>query len=231
MAVIRKNMWLIFYFLLVTGFIFLGIASYIRWSTIFTVQTQKQENMVRLLASASQSLFATQELTLDIFAGRMMEDERYKDPSKIKRQFNEILALNPALLAIGLTAPDGKYLFISSQDDTSNLPNLKEQPQSRDTFLNALYSPHMVIGRTYYFEPLKEWVIPIRKAIRDDTDTVKAVMTGALRLKDTYEPIIQKLHFRSDYIFDFIRDSDLFHQYRSEATKYENFYETPISSE
>jgi len=230
MAIIRKNIWLIFYLSLFSATFFLGILSYFKWESIKVSHQLEQENMVKLLRSSTHSLFSTQELVLDILGRRFVEDESYKHNEKARQKLNQILTLNPAIFAFGLLTPEGNYTFLSSQSDVSNLPNLKEQPQSRESFLETLESERMVIGRTYYFKPLQEWVVPIRKTIRDDSKKNLAVMTGALRLKDSFAPLLETFHNKGNYLFSIIREGDFYPQYQSNDAKYENVYDNPLPS-
>lgn len=231
MAIIRKNIWLIFYLSLFSATFFLGILSYFKWESIKVSHQLEQENMVKLLRSSTHSLFSTQELVLDILGRRFVEDESYKHNEKARQKLNQILTLNPAIFAFGLLTPEGAYTFLSSQQDVSNLPNLKEQPQSKQSFLDTLASERMVIGRTYFFKPLDEWVVPIRKTIRDDSHQNLAVMTGALRLKDTFEPLLQTFHNEENYIFSIIRDGDFYSQYQSNDTNHADVYDKPLPKE
>lgn len=231
MALVRKNIWLIFYIFLLFALFFLGIVSYLKWGSIYTKHQIAQENMVKLIRSSTHSLFATQEMLLDILGRRFVEDENYKDNRKAMKTLDDLLVFNSSIFAFGLLTPEGDYTFLSSHTNLSKLPNLREQAQSKDSFLDTLASRHMVIGRTYYFKPLHEWVIPIRKAIRDDKGKILAVMTGALKVQDTFEPFIQSLHNRENYVFSIIREGDFYSQYRSDQIQNGNVYDEPVSKQ
>lgn len=228
MAIVRKNIWLIFYFFILLGFLALSIMGYVKWINIQKSHKLEQENMVTILRSSTHSLFSMQELVLDILGDRFMEDDSYKHHETIRNKLNKILELNPAIFAFGLVNTDGNYSFLSSQSDVTNLPNLKEQPQSKESFIQTLSSDHMVIGRTYYFKPLQELVVPIRKTIRNDFNESLAVMTGALRVKDIFEPLLSTFHNKENYIFSIVRDNDFYPQYQSNGNNFADTYDIPI---
>jgi len=70
----------------------------------------------------------------------------------------------------------------------------------------------MVIGRTTYFKALQEWVIPIRKAIRDENNKVLGVMAaGILNAKN--KNFIDQLHLLSKYNIVIVKDKDLEGEY------------------
>ena len=91
------------------------------------------------------------------------------------------MALNPEFFSgFALVSPQGEVLNVTSNLESDRLPNLLERPETRDTFKRALESSRMVLGRTYY---APRFVVPARKAIRNDQGEVVAVMTGALRAR------------------------------------------------
>lgn len=219
MAIVKKNIWLIFYTFLFISIIFFTIVSYLKWQNTYHEQKLSQENHVNLIATSTHALFATHELLLDIMGRRFIEDETYKNNIPATKALDKLLKLNPAIFAFGFAAADGQLLHLTSHPDASNLPNLKELPQSRDSFLETLESHHMVLGRTYFFNPLQEWVIPIRRAIRDDSGTILAVMTGGLRLQDAFEPLLKSLNDAESHVLAIVRDIDGYPQYQSNYNK------------
>jgi len=229
MAIVKKNIWLIFYCFLFICVLFFSVASYIKWEDTYYEQKIAQENHVNLIATSTHALFATHELLLDIMGRRFIEDETYKNNIPATQALDKLLKLNPAIFAFGFATADGQLRHLTSHPDASNLPNLKEMPQSRDSFLETLKSNHMVIGRTYFFNPLQEWVMPIRRAIRDDNQTVLAVMTGGLRLQDAFEPLLKSLNDAHRHVLSIIRDVDGYPQYQSNHASQKNIYTEPSS--
>jgi len=229
MAIVKKNIWLIFYIFLLISIVFFMTVSYFKWLNTYDEHKSAQENHVNLIATSTHALFATHELLLDIMGRRFIEDETYKNNIPETKALDKLLKLNPAIFAFGFAAADGQLLHLTSHPDASNLPNLKELPQSRDSFLETLESHHMVLGRTYFFNPLQEWVIPIRRAIRDDNNTVLAVMTGGLRLQDAFEPLLKSLNDAQLHVLSIVRDSDGYLQYQSNYNSNKTIYTEPSS--
>lgn len=79
MAIVKKNIWLIFYTFLFISIIFFTIVSYLKWQDTYHEQKLSQENHVNLIATSTHALFATHELLLDIMGRRFIEDETYKN--------------------------------------------------------------------------------------------------------------------------------------------------------
>ena len=71
-----------------------------------------------------------------------------------------------------------------------------KQPESHDSFLEAISSQGMVFGRTYFSPPLQKWGMPIRKAVRDEEGNPLFVMTTLLRLTSTFDTLMSTIHHR-----------------------------------
>ena len=227
MTIVKKNIWLIFYSFLFVSSTFFAIFSYFKWQDTYQKHQLRQENTLDLIATSTHSLFKSHELLLDIMGRRFIEDETYKNNIPATQALDKLLRLNPAIFAFGFADATGQLLYLTSHPNVSNLPNLKELPESRDSFLETLESHHMVIGRTYFFKPLQEWVIPIRRAIRDDNNTILAVMTAGLRLNSAFAPLLKNLNGTESRVFSIMRDSDGYMQFQSNQSDSSTAYETP----
>ena len=100
MAILQKNIWTIFYILLIGAFIFLGIVSFTKWESVHEKYTTDQVNLVKLVSNATHSLFLAQETTLNILGNQILKD---KDP----RVMDDLLTLNPSIVAFGFVDLDG----------------------------------------------------------------------------------------------------------------------------
>lgn len=232
MAILKKNIWLMFYALLLFSMLLLLSISYSSWKKFYKEHQVSQQNGVKLIASSTHSLFKTKETILNIVGNRFLEDVNYKDNPKAMTTLNATLLDNPSMDAIALVTPEGKMTFASGGYDVTKFPNLLEQETSRNSFLDTLKSHKMVFGRTYYFKPIGQWIVPIRKAIRDDDGNIITVITAALRVKDSFGNFDKNLDAYHDQIVSIIRDEDFYTQYLSSSEKDPNeTYLTPITSE
>lgn len=186
MAIIKKNIWLIFYIVLTVGTLFFLLYSYMMWKNIYNKYQLEQENLTSLFTDSMHNLLSSQEVMLDVLGRRFIEDPNYQNTIKVAQTLNNLRLKTPSLLAFGVTDVNGNYTFLSSHTDVSTLPNIKELPETKNSFMNTLASYDMVLGRTYYFPPLNAWLFPIRKAIRDENGTVLAVMTAGFDVKKTF---------------------------------------------
>lgn len=221
-----------FYALLLFSTLLLVSISYLSWEKFYEEHKIAQQNGVKLIANSTHSLFKTQETILNIVGNRFLEDVNYKDNPKSITTLNATLLDNPSMDAIALVTPEGKMTFVSGGYDVTKFPNLLEQETSRNSFLDTLKSHKMVFGRTYYFQPIKQWIVPIRKAIRDDQGNIITVITAALRVKDSFGNFDKNLDAYHEQTVSIVRDEDFYIQYLSNSEKENNkTYLTPITSE
>lgn len=232
MALLRKNIWTLFILLFGGSLLFLITISYYRWLNINENYRLKQENLVGLVGNASHSLFVNQEIILDVLGSELIKDPDFADTVKSKPLLDQLLALNTAIVGFGLANPEGKLTFISSNLNPTRLPNLLKQQASRDSFQLALESNSMVLGRTYFMAALNEWVIPIRKAVRDNNGKVLAVMTAGLRIKGASRFFSNSIHMGPYNRITLLRSVDHYPQFHSsEGKEMELSYERPVKAE
>lgn len=222
MAILRKNIWTIFYILLVGALLFLGIISYMKWNSVHEKYATDQANLVKLVANATHSLFLSQEMTLNILGNQILKDN---DP----RIMNDLLALNPSVVAFGFVDLDGNYLYISSNFNKTKLPNLRQEAVSKDSFDYTITQEKMVLGRTYFIAGSGRWGIPIRKSIHNAEGKVIGVMTAGLAIEGAFKIFTENLSLGDYNKVMLIRDRDQFVQFQSsnhEISK--DLYEKPL---
>lgn len=208
MAIFRKNIWMIFYILILGAVFFLGIVSYMKWNSIYDKYAIEQKNLVKLLSNAMHSLLLSQETTLDILGHQLL-----KDPNT--QLLDDLVELNPSIVAYGFVDVNGTYLYVNSKFDKTKLPNLRQNPLTKDSFEYTLTQNKMVLGRSYFIPGGGRWGIPIRKTIYDTKPL--GVMTAGLSIEGAFRLFSQNLSLGTYNKVTFIREYDRFVQYQSSA--------------
>ena len=224
MAILQKNIWTIFYILLIGTFIFLGIVSFTKWESVHEKYTTDQVNLVKLVSNATHSLFLAQETTLNILGNQILKD---KDP----RVMDDLLTLNPSIVAFGFVDLDGNYQHVSSNFNKAKLPNLRQHEATKDSFDYTMTQEKMVLGRTYFIAASGHWGIPIRKSIFDHEGKRVGVMTAGLAIEGAFKIFTENLSLGEYNKVTLIRNRDQFVQYQSsnhETPK--NLYEKPLQT-
>ena len=215
MAILKRNLWTLFALILLGGVLLLSAVLFFRWQGLISDEKLYQTARVELVAQSVDSILRTQELVLDVIGRELLNQDNLLSGSRQIPLLDSILAANPMLVGFGLARPDGTLVRVSTNLDLSTLPNLRTDPETRDSFLGALSSDAMVVGRTYFVDALGAWVIPIRKAIRSPSGEVVAVMTAGMRLDGSGSVFGKTLHDGDSDTVMLFRETDGYVQFMS----------------
>ncbi|WP_045423930.1 bifunctional diguanylate cyclase/phosphodiesterase [Vibrio jasicida] len=190
---LKKNIWTLYITLFAISVGLFSLFGHYHYESTLDKYKDKQLLQLELFASSVDSLFKAQETLLEVVGHQLVEQNDFTRTASLQMRplLDNLMSIHPAIAAFGLTNPQGDYLAISSNLDLQKLKNLNQNPQTKDTFIAALESNHMVVGRTYFMPALDSLVIPIRKAIRDKQGRVAAVMTAGFKMNSS-------LVFRND---------------------------------
>ncbi|WP_061035508.1 MULTISPECIES: bifunctional diguanylate cyclase/phosphodiesterase [Vibrio] len=190
---LKKNIWTLYITLFAISVGLFSLFGHYHYESTLDKYKDKQLLQLELFASSVDSLFKAQETLLEVVGHQLVEQNDFTRTASLQMRplLDNLMSIHPAIAAFGLTNPQGDYLAISSNLDLQKLKNLNQNPQTKDTFIAALESNHMVVGRTYFMPALDSLVIPIRKAIRDKQGRVTAVMTAGFKMNSS-------LVFRND---------------------------------
>ncbi|CAH1594182.1 GGDEF-domain containing protein [Vibrio jasicida] len=190
---LKKNIWTLYITLFAISVGLFSLFGHYHYESTLDKYKDKQLLQLELFASSVDSLFKAQETLLEVVGHQLVEQNDFTRTASLQMRplLDNLMSIHPAIAAFGLTNPQGDYLAISSNLDLQKLKNLNQNPQTKYTFIAALESNHMVVGRTYFMPALDSLVIPIRKAIRDKQGRVTAVMTAGFKMNSS-------LVFRND---------------------------------
>lgn len=90
------------------------------------------------------------------------------------------LQYNTELKAFGLANINGELTTFTGQKPGEPNINLMDSENSRRSFVQATQSEGLVIGEVYFFEPINEWMMPIRVPLKNRKDELIGVNTSAI---------------------------------------------------
>jgi len=188
-----------------------------------------------MVAQSSHSLLLQNELLLEVLGTQLLEDEKYTDSKASIKVFDRLLKLNPALAGFALVDKNGNYLSTSSNIDLSKMFNLLSDPQTKNSFKEALLTNRMVLGRTYYVKGIGKWVIPLRKSILDKEGNVLGVMVTGLQI-DNEKSLLNQVHLSKTDIISIVKDFDhdkkMYRQFMNwsdlSTVSYDEVYNVPV---
>jgi len=229
---IQSNIWNLFLLLTILATLAFLSVLYIDYKHVTKKAFFELEMNVELVANSIAYKFAEQELMLSYVGNELFRSQRTL--LQQKEYLDQLLKKYPAMAAFGLLDTQGNFIVTSSNIKVPPRANLLKNETIKFFFMKALESQDMVIGKTVFFKPLEKWVIPIRKAIRDEDGKVLGVMAGGI-LNDTNENFMDQLHLLSQYNIAIIKGKDYkgeyFRQYMSdyEGSSQEDVYSIPLS--
>ena len=178
----KKNNMNLFYVVFLMSTVLFLVFLYVRYNDVETNLYEKQSRVTMLLANTVNVRLLHYEELLTLLGSYSCVNGTYKNTEEIHKIFQSILSLHKEIVGFGLIDAHGNYLALSSNLNPKQMPNLLMKEETKDSFKKAIKSHTMVIGRTYYLSNVKEWVMPLRKAIYNKKGKLLGVMTAGVRL-------------------------------------------------
>lgn len=229
--VLSKVLWRLYVFILLVSVLLLGLGSIFLWASIVNEVKTELVYSNKIVSGSLFSLLSKDEALFRISGERLLELGLHnKNPESIKL-LDDILENNQELVGIGIANPNGEIFLSSSNLEKENLPNLLQKEETKTSFMRALNSDSLVMGRTYFLKELNDWIVPIRYRIRNKDNVVVAVFTTGIKVKGNNSP------WQNANIEDAMRvsvvDSDYYFQFASfvKDDELEEFYRKPVSTD
>jgi len=232
--IIKNNIWNIFYLLSIVAVLLLVTFLYFNYKEINERHSTQIEYYTQIVAKSIEADFMQKDMLLSAVGERLFRE--YKDSSKEKIQevFNLLLKHNPYLISLGLADVNGQVLIASSNVEKKDINFMQSDKTSYD-FKRSLSSEYMVVSRTYYFEDIGEWIIPLRKTIRDEDGNILGVIVAGMKNSknsnylDTFDISQNKIVVILKGIDD---KGDIYKLYYSQQnSSHKDLYEKPVKKE
>lgn len=226
MALLKKNIWLLFIVLLISGFTLLASLSVIRWQELVDHYTQSQKASTQHWYSSFTSIIQQQEGIITLLGEEMFVLQQ-TNPEEVRAELDNLMTLNLDIFSgFALISAEGDVIEVTSNLAAPTYPQLLEVAETKDSFEYTLMTDKMVLGRSYFAPRL---VIPARKTIYDDNGDILGVMTGALKL-DGNKGFFGAGHVLGDFNrITVLRNRDHYIQYASSKKMLEDFHKEPLS--
>ncbi|WP_294964507.1 EAL domain-containing protein [Sulfurimonas sp.] len=178
---IASNIWKIFYLILLSGTFLVLTLLYVNYNEINDRYHIQIQHYTELLSKSVNSDFLQKDMVLGIIGKQLFKNNNYKDIQKSKLILDDLLKQNPYLVSFGLADVNGNVILSSSNIKINPNKNLLIDAVTSNDFKESLISENMVVAKTYYFKTIKEWIIPLRKAIRDKNGNVLGVVIAGIK--------------------------------------------------
>jgi len=192
--------------------VFLGLSlitagiSYASWLDIKEDRIKDLTYTISVIKSYYKLSFHQWELSLLSVGQRLLD---IKGEDSVRRRFafaNQALDIYDELLAFGLADTTGKVTVFTQAQPGDSLPHLMRSEKSRRSFKLVLQSDQLVIGESYFFPNVDDWILPIRVAIKDRSGSLLAVNTSAIDYSSLNDELLNlsldpnyRIHLINDY--------------------------------
>ena len=181
---VQRNLWKLFFILFIFFFIFLLVSLYLRYSEIQKKRLQElcyaQETLWR-----GTGIFKNYETLIDAtrhFINKPSLTDR--DKKEFEDYLKNLIRSDKLILGFRISDKNGNKVFINSSLDPLGAKHiLKKSPLTKEDFLKTLQSENMVIGRPYRLKN-GTWILPLRKAIHNDSGDLSWVVTLGIDMKE-----------------------------------------------
>ncbi|MFT5659713.1 MAG: diguanylate cyclase (GGDEF)-like protein [Sulfurimonas sp.] len=234
--IIKNNIWKLFCLIFFGGLSLLISLLYVSFNDINIRYHTQIKHYTEILSGSVNADFLQKDMILDIVGKQLFHDDSYKDTKKTEHILDDLLKQNPNLVSFGLADVNGNILISNSKVNINNKKNLLTDEVTNYDFKSSLTSKNMVVARTYYFQGIQKWIIPLRKAIRDENGKILGVVIAGIKNNrnssylDTFTLSKNKTVVITK---DFDKSNKVYRQYYSnfENISNEDIYNIPISDE
>ena len=232
---IDNNIWKIFYLIVIGTTVLITSLLYASYNHIKDRHHSQIQHFTEIIHKTIDADFSQKEIILDIIGKQLFKDANYKNEEKTKQILDSLLEQNPYFTALGLADVNGNILISTSNVKIKHKKNLLKDKITSNGFKKSLISKDMIIGRTYFFKSVNEWIIPLRKSIRDKNGNVLGVMIASLK-NNKNSNYLDDLKLSKNKVVAIVKDFDdenkMYRQYYSstEDTTHEYLYNVAVSS-
>jgi PAS domain S-box-containing protein len=162
--------------------VFLACYLWLSWQNVKKEQSSKLSSIAELSGNSLDSYFAHYENSLKVLAEDLVSGSDSINLARSQILIKQFLKTHPDLLVTNVLAPDGQMLLTTEELAGNKLPSQGNAPSfiiGRDELQKGV---NFNVGRVFYGPLIKEWIIPLRYAVRDKNGGLLYIVTTALPL-------------------------------------------------
>jgi diguanylate cyclase (GGDEF)-like protein len=215
MTSIKKNIWLAFKAITLIWILILILAVTVTYKDVYRQHIVEAENITSISSNSLKAVLKQYEVVFEILAKQLMQERMYLEKEPARALMGMVAQLDPSIISFAIFKPNGK-LHLASTDIKLEGQSLLDLEEAKDSFLQTLESPYMVIGRTYIVPEIgQEPIIPLRKAVRNENGDVEFVLSFAIDPDKGFDFFIKNNSVDLDYRTYLYRDRDRYFQLTS----------------
>ncbi|MBW8190484.1 EAL domain-containing protein [Neiella marina] len=232
MSLIKKNIWLVFYIILLCSVIATGFYIQSSFKALQDDLEAEQKGVSRLLVSSIRANLEKYESIIDVLSGELIRGGELPGVDDVTTLLSVAYRTGDEVIDVVLLKPDGTFVVSIVWPTLNGVSNIRDFPPAETTFQQTLKTEGLVLGRSYYSSQLKRMAVPIRKAIRDDNGAVLFVISLLVDVNQLFGHIAQLEQERPIFSSSVFRDFDNYYQFATPKSRTEpEFYYKPVDTE
>jgi len=146
----------------------MGVAySYFSWQTARQDKLAQLENLVELGAASSEMFLQRYTERAALLAEDVEQLGGAHSLTAVRALFLHREAADPNVAGIYLFDAEGRLLTSTNRSRDEDLPPHTADPLFQRDFATTMAAPGPVVGRVRYGKRVKDWILPVRVAVRD----------------------------------------------------------------
>ncbi|MCU7877096.1 MAG: PDC sensor domain-containing protein [Candidatus Thiodiazotropha sp. (ex Lucinoma borealis)] len=183
-----SSLWRLYLFLVVSSMALFYSVGHYKWSNIEKEALSDLTYSHKLITRSAHQHLRKHAVMLKLLGRRLIDIEAFENRDSAKKLMEELLQDNQETIGYGLSTTDGDLIVTATKRKPKKFTNIRHTEFSEESFDKALEKDKLVIGRTYFFDSLEQWIIPLRYAIKDEKGQPLAVITTAISLESDFNP-------------------------------------------
>ena len=161
--------------------IFAALYSWVSWQNTKADALRHATELVDIGEKALNSYFSQFAVLLELSGQDLLDAQGRMDPILAQSRLSRLKSVHPDLLNANIVSLDGVILLGTTPGAKLPLP-LVDQSSFNESVEEFSKGKTFSIGRPFVGPLSKEWIIPLRYAVRDSGGTLRYVMTATLPL-------------------------------------------------
>jgi diguanylate cyclase (GGDEF)-like protein len=182
----NEALWRTYLFLVICSVVLSALFLYLEWNDVKHDLGSEQASANNLVSHSMESLLLKNGNLLKLLGERFVELIQQEDMLQVESAMHQALEYNSDLVGLALVSEKGDFIVSTMDHPSDQFPNLLTKKETRESFRDTLNTAQLVMGRTYYADVLKSWVIPIRLRVLHQDGTIAGVIVAGFELGDVH---------------------------------------------
>lgn len=142
------------------------------WQRTLDESRQQLSHTSQLMAQGVRSHLRTFELVLSSMAEELAYRDVFNNPEVGDEFLSRAQSTDMGMVGYGLLDIEGNFVSASTRDLQQALPNVERHTRTGESFRAVVATQRFQVGQPYFFEPVGEWILPLRVPVFDQSGEI-----------------------------------------------------------